>query len=183
MRKGLIFVSLIVGVLALALTGGAVLAQSDDSDSDSRKGKFAERVASILGLESSQVEDAMKQARTELRDEWLQEKLDALVESGKITQEQADEYKAWVEARPEGAFWGFKRWRVDADDLDSLVESGKITQEQADSYTEYLEWMESKPEGILDGGKRWGRHGGGYYNGFCQKDGDSSKSLTATDQA
>ena len=78
MRKGLITVALIVGALALALTGGAALAQSNDSDSDSRKGKFAERVASILGLESSQVQDAMKQARTELRDEWLQEKLDAV---------------------------------------------------------------------------------------------------------
>ena len=183
MRKGWIFVALIVGALALALTGSAALAQSSDSDGDSRKGKFAERVASILGLESSQVEDAMKQARTELRDEWLQQKLDAMVENGKITQEQADEYKTWVEARPEGAFWGFKRWKVDADDLDSLVDSGKITQEQADSYTEYLDWLESRPAGIFDGGKRWGHHGGWYGKGFCQKDNDSSKTTLDMDQA
>ena len=183
MRKGWIFVALTVGALALALTGGAALAQSSDSDGDSRKGKFAERVASILGLESSQVEDAMKQARTELRDEWLQAKLDAMVESGKITQEQADEYKAWVEAKPEGAFWGFRRWKVDADDLDSLVESGKITQEQADSYTEYREWLESRPAGIFDGGKLWGHHGGGSYKDFCQKDKDSSKVSLDMDHA
>ncbi len=181
MRKGLITVALIVGALALALTGGAALAQSDDTDS--RKGKFAERVASILGLESSQVQDAMKQARTELRDEWLQQKLDAMVESGKITQEQADEYKAWVEERPEGAFKGFMRWKIDADDLDGLVESGKINQEQADSYTEYREWLESRPAGIFDGGKSWGHHGGGYYKGFCQKDNDSSKTTLDMDQA
>ena len=137
MRKRWIFVSLMVGALALVLTGGAVLAQSDDSDSDSRMGKFAERVASILGLETSQVQDAMEQAKTELRQEGLQEKLDSLVESGEITQEQADEFKTWVEAKPDGAFMGFHHWKIDAEDLDALVESGKITQEQADSYTEY----------------------------------------------
>ncbi len=172
MRKGLIIVALVVGALALALTGGATLAQSGDSDGDSRKGKFAERVASILGIETSQVEDAMQQARTELRDEALQEKLDAMVESGKITQAQADEIKAWVQAKPEGAFKGFMRWKISADDLDGLVESGKITQEQADSYTEYAAWMESRPE-VLEGFKgRWSHHGRGYGKGFCKdKDG------------
>ena len=185
MRKRWIFVSLMVGALALVLTVGAVLAQSDDSDSDSRMGKFAERVASILGLETSQVQDAMEQAKTELRQEGLQEKLDSLVESGEITQEQADEFKTWVEAKPDGAFMGFHHWKVDAEDLDSLVESGKITQEQAGSYTEYSEWLESRPEGILDSFRsrgfkgRWGHHGLGYDKGFCQ-DEDGSPELTVT---
>ena len=188
MGKRRIFVSLLVGALALAITGGAVLAQSDDSNSNSRAGKLAERVASILGLETSQVQDAMKQAGAELREERLQEKLDAMVESERITQEQADDLKTWLEARPEGPF-KFKRWLVNAEDLDALVESGKITQEQADSYAEYSEWLESRPEGIFDGSKswgskgRWGHHGGGYYKGFCQKDGDSSKTAVTTDQA
>ena len=159
MRKRWIFVSLMVGALALVLTGGAVLAQSDDSDGDSRMGRFAERVASILGLETSQVQDAMEQAKTELRQEGLQEKLDSLVESGEITQEQADEFKTWVEAKPDGAFMGFHHWKIDDEDLDALVESGKITQEQADSYTEYAEWLESRPEGILDSFKSRGFKG------------------------
>ena len=137
MRKRWILVSLMVGALALVLTGGAVLAQRDDSDSDSRMGKFAERVASILGLETSQVHDAMEQAKTELRQEVSRRSWTAWWRRGEITQEQADEFKTWVEAKPDGAFMGFHHWKIDAEDLDTLVKSGKITQEQANSYTEY----------------------------------------------
>ena len=35
-------------------------------------------------------------------DEALQARLDKLVEAGRITQEQADELKAWYDERPEG---------------------------------------------------------------------------------
>ena len=71
---------------------------------DSAKTGFAARVATILGLETDKVEDAMEQAKKEMFSEQLDAKLAAMVENGSITQEQADEYKEWVESRPEGAF-------------------------------------------------------------------------------
>ena len=102
-RRRWFVVSLIVAVLALSVTGGAVLAQgSGGQDGDSPLKSFAARVAGILGLEETQVQDALDQASTEIRDERLQQKLDRLVESERLAQEQADEYREWSQSRPEG---------------------------------------------------------------------------------
>ena len=196
MRRRWLFIPLVAVALAFVITGGAAVAQSGDSDSDSTVGKFAERVASILGLEASQVQDAMEQASTELKDERVQSKLDSLVEDGTITQEQADEYKTWWDERPDGAFMRFHFRKLDADDLDSLVESGKITQEQADAYTEYAEWLEARPDWVdslarsahSSSGRwgfkgSWGSHGGGFHNGNCDGDSSSTETTAATGQA
>ena len=67
-----------------------------------RSGAFAARVADILGLDETTVQDAIDQARAEMQEEALQAKLDRLVENGHMTQEQADEYKTWIESKPEG---------------------------------------------------------------------------------
>ena len=104
MRKRWIIVSVVVAALAIALTGGAILAQDDDGDDSSKT--FAGRVAEILGLEEDTVADAMEQAKEDMRDEAIKAKLDALVEAGKITQEEADEYLEWLESRPDVDFGG-----------------------------------------------------------------------------
>jgi len=121
-----------VGLLAmLVIAAGVVAAQTADDDSE--VSDFSARVASILGLDAQDVEDARKQAWTEMREEKLQSTLDEKVASGEITQEQADEYKAWVESAPEGFHpgrfgkRGFKKgrhgkgrhgkfWRMDKDE-------------------------------------------------------------------
>ena len=92
--------SLIAAVLVLGVTGGAVLAQ-EVSDPDGGL-SFAARVAGILGLDETQIQAALDQASTEIRSERLDRNLDGLVESGRLTQEQADEYREWVQSRPEG---------------------------------------------------------------------------------
>ncbi len=102
MRKRWIVVSVVMAALAIALTGGAILAQ-DDSDDDSSK-SFAGRVAEILGLDEDTVADAMEQAKEDMRDEAIKAKLDALVEAGEITQDEADEYLEWLEDRPDVDF-------------------------------------------------------------------------------
>ena len=141
-------------VVMLGVAGGAIMAQQSDGE-ESRMSAFASKVASILGLEADDVEDAMEQAREELADEALADKLDELVEKGTITQEQADEYESWIESRPDGFM--FRRWRggdtLDAK-LDAMVESGDITQEQAD---EYKSWIESKPD-FLESLEKPGHH-------------------------
>lgn len=97
---------LAVMALVLGLGSATVLAQESKSE-DSRTGIIA-RVAAILGLEEQQVQDAFDQARQELRDERFEamvgQRLEALVESGRITQEQADELGEWYASRPD-SFW------------------------------------------------------------------------------
>ena len=106
MKKRWFVATLLVGVLAIGLTGGTVLAQTDGTSSDSPVGKFASKVATILGLSETQVQDALKQAAGEMQDEALQRKLAHMVEIGRLTQEQADAYYEWYQARPEGIFSG-----------------------------------------------------------------------------
>ena len=106
MSRRWIMVTVLVGVLALGITGGAVLAQGGETEGDSPGDSpirgLASRVAEILGLDDAQVQDTFQQAVGEMHEEALQRKLDRLVEMGKLTQEQADEYKVWFQSRPEG---------------------------------------------------------------------------------
>ena len=92
-----------VVVLAIGVLGfGVVAAQVSNEDKQSSMDRFSARVAEILGLDQDDVDAAMTQAKEELRDEAVQAKLDAMVAAGQITQDQADEYKAWLDSRPEG---------------------------------------------------------------------------------
>ena len=91
-----------VAVVAIAIIGFSVaLAQENESD-NSNTSRLATRVAEILGLDAAVVDNAIKQAREELRDEVAKKKLDSLVENGKLTQEEADEHLDWIQSKPEG---------------------------------------------------------------------------------
>jgi polyhydroxyalkanoate synthesis regulator phasin len=79
----------------------------------------------------------------------LEDRLQNMVDNGRITQEQADEYLQWWNSKPDVDF-GFpfggrmtRTFSSQEDRLQSMVENGKITQEQAD---EYLQWWNSKPD-------------------------------------
>ena len=86
----------VAGLAAVAALGGIAAAGSGD------RGETGSRVAEILELDEETVTDAFKQAMQQQFDEALQAKLDKLVEAGRITQEQADEFEAWIDERPEG---------------------------------------------------------------------------------
>ena len=90
-----------LAVLAVGVGGGAVLAQESGSGDRSPVQGFVSRVAEILGLEEQVVEDAFTQAKQEMADEGIERKLAAAVESGRLTQEQADEIRAWYDAKPD----------------------------------------------------------------------------------
>ena len=93
---------LLVGILTAGIMGGTVLAHTSGDDGGSPIQSLASRVADILGLDEADVQGALEQARTEMRSDILQHRLDYQVEQGLITQEQADEYLEWYQARPEG---------------------------------------------------------------------------------
>lgn len=107
-----------VAVLAIGVGGGAVLAQESDSGDASPVKSFVSRVAEILGLEEDTVKDAFTQAKQEMMDDGVERKLAAAVESGKLTQEQADEIQEWFDSKPDsigswlayGKGSGHKRW-------------------------------------------------------------------------
>ena len=102
MKKRWLFAPIAIAVLAMGVaTAGVAMAQETDTNRDSRVSNFISRVAEILGLEESQVREAVAQARREMRDEAFQQKLDRLVDQGRITREEADEYLDWYLSRPD----------------------------------------------------------------------------------
>ena len=86
----------VVGLAAVTALGGVAAATGSSG------GEVGSRVAEILELDEQTVADAFDQAAQQRLDEALQARLDKLVEAGRITQEQADELKAWYDERPEG---------------------------------------------------------------------------------
>ena len=54
-----------------------------------------------MAMDSGQLKDALDQAQTELQDEALESQLQNLVDEGKITQEEVDQYLEWWQSRPD----------------------------------------------------------------------------------
>ena len=102
MRKRWLAIALTMTILVSGLVGtGIAMADETDGTSDSFISSLASKVATILGLDEATVQDAIDQAQTELHDEAMQSKLDALVQSGAITQEQADAWGNWYGSMPD----------------------------------------------------------------------------------
>lgn len=96
-----VILAALLGTLLLAGTiGGIAFAQTGNGDDSQPKALFS-RVAGILGIDQQKLEDAFAQAQKEMRDEALDSYLQKAVEAGKLTQEQADQYKGWWQARPD----------------------------------------------------------------------------------
>ena len=192
-RLSIMLVGTAVTVLAaVGVFAGVIAAQSNDDDGG--RHSFVERVASILGIDSESVESAFKQAKEELHTERVDAKFAELVESGTLTQEEADAIKAWQDAKPEIEFnfgdkdgdgkrgWGRRGFGKGGgmlfgseEKLDYLVEQGVITQADADSLTA---WWDSRPEALDDlmgdrDGERGkhGKHGHGKSGKKWDKDG------------
>ncbi len=104
-------------VVALGVFGGTVLARqarsgpSADSITAGPTGHagtgpadILERTAEKLGIDAEELKAAEGEARTELRQEAadarLEAYLDRLVENGTLTEEEAEEYRMWYETRP-----------------------------------------------------------------------------------
>jgi hypothetical protein len=54
-----------------------------------------------MGVDQKKLEDAFAQAQREMRDEALNSRLQDLVSQGKMTQDQADQYKKWLQSEPQ----------------------------------------------------------------------------------
>ena len=86
-------IGLVVGVSAYK-TAPAFAEESKNTEKTNPVDEFLSKVASILGVEESELTDAMEQAKTEMIVEKLadvKDELDGKVASGDITQDQANE--------------------------------------------------------------------------------------------
>ena len=96
-------------------TAGGVVATANDSSSNTEdQSQIADRYQALLdracaiyeeetavAMDSEQLKDALDQAQSEMQDEALESWLQNLVDEGKITQEEADQYLEWWQSRPD----------------------------------------------------------------------------------
>ena len=100
-----ILITVIATVVLVGSTTGIVLAQTEDENNNPET--LLDKVCAIyqqntgVAIDSEELQKAFTQARDEMREEARDKFLQSLVDEGKITQEQADQYKAWLEAKPD----------------------------------------------------------------------------------
>jgi hypothetical protein len=130
----IVLATILVAVMLIASM--PVIALAQEGATPERQGALIARVAEILGIDQQELENALKQAQTESREEALEARLQELIAEGTLTQEQANELKLWMEAKPDITM-------VPPRQLKEALEQGIITQEQVD---QLKAWMESKPD-------------------------------------
>jgi len=95
----------IVAVIALSVGITAVVtAESPQAEVGSDAGLrqvFLSKVAGILEIDEGELADVFKQARQEMRGEALEQRLQRAIEEGRITEEEADQIREWLDSRPE----------------------------------------------------------------------------------
>ena len=105
--KKFVLVTVLATVVLVGSITGVVLAQNGD-DSQPKAGPEAllGRVCEIYqqntgdDIDPEALKDAFAEARGEMLQEALQNRLQYLVEQGKITQDEADQYLEWQQSRP-----------------------------------------------------------------------------------
>jgi hypothetical protein len=103
------------------------------------------RVAQILSIDKQKLSDAFKQAGSELAQKRMDDMFAKWVTDGKLTQAQADQYKAWLKAKPEGVpgfGMGSGNATRDTEMMSKMLADNKITQAQYDAWKT---WIGQKP--------------------------------------
>ena len=107
-KRKFILIGLLVVVVIGATLGGIAIAQANDqSNTTSQLSTLLDKVASIyqqntgVAIDSQELAKAFTQAQKETCDAALDKYLNSLVEKGKITQDQADQFKNWSNSRPD----------------------------------------------------------------------------------
>ena len=110
--KRFIIVAVLAAVILTGGIGGVVLAadNGEDSQPEARHEAMLDRVCEIYeantgtAIDSQALSGAFAQARSEMQTERMDSRLQKAIEEGKITQEQADQFKEWCQSRPDVPF-------------------------------------------------------------------------------
>lgn len=110
-----ILIALLATVVLAGSIGGVVMA-NDNEDTDqpsARHEAMLDRVCEIYNtanpeapIDGAALEDAFAQARDETMTEARNQFRQRLLDSGQVTQEQLDEFEAWMETRPDDIPFG-----------------------------------------------------------------------------
>ena len=109
------FIPVVLSLLLIGSVVGGLVALADDSsinpeDQAETVGRYQillDRACAIyeeetgVAIDSEQLRDALNQARAELHEEALKNRLQNLVDEGHITQEEADQFLEWWQSRPD----------------------------------------------------------------------------------
>jgi hypothetical protein len=110
--KKFIVISIIAAAVVAAGIGGAAYAKTSTTvaaantvlnqtaNTTTGNDTLLSRVAKILGIDQTKLQDAVKQARGDMQNDKLNTYLQNLVSKGTITQEQADTFKTWWQSKP-----------------------------------------------------------------------------------
>ena len=123
-KKKFIVAVVLAGLLLAGSIGGVVLAadNEDNSQPGAPFGTMLDKVCEIYEnntgdeIDPEALQAAFTQAQGEIRIEAMQDRLQYLVEQGKMTQEEADGMQEWLETRPDiangfGSFRGHDGFR------------------------------------------------------------------------
>ena len=152
MRKMRIIIPIAIAVVAVTIFSLTVVLAQENERGDSNASRLAAKVAKILGLDAAEVDDAINQARRELRDEagqgkkpsWedIGRKLRSVVESGDITREQAAKKLEALRTSKAVSANELSREGVERE-LRNKVEAGNISQADADAYLQGFKTKEN----------------------------------------
>jgi hypothetical protein len=98
-RRFVVF-AVIAAVVLVGCAAGVALAQTNSPPKPDPAKTLMGRVAAILGIDQQQLQSAFDQANRDMENEALDNRLKGLVDQGKMTQQQADQYKKWWQDRP-----------------------------------------------------------------------------------
>ena len=132
-------IKILLGAAMIAITLASSLplvALAQGNQAPPRQGQLEARVAEILGVDQQKLEEAVQQARTETAKATQDARLQELIDSGKLTQQQADNLKTWLNSKPDVPM-------VPPGKLDDAIKNGDITQAQADALKS---WLDAKPD-------------------------------------
>lgn len=118
-KKNLIIMAIITVVVITGVLGGFAMASADDQTTNNDNGALVtnpvsanisallDRIATIYQdktgqtLDKQALIDSFQQAQKDIRSEALDNYLNKLVDQGKITSDQAQQFKDWINARPD----------------------------------------------------------------------------------
>ena len=124
--KKFILTALLTVVVLGAILGGFAVARADDDNAalpGQNNANWLNKVAEIyeqktgVAIDSGKLQEAFTEARGALADDARDRFLHNLVDEGKITQEQLDEYKAWLDARPQFPTDEYQEWLESRPDI------------------------------------------------------------------
>lgn len=200
MKRKLTVMIAVAAFAVFALGGAAVASAAGGFGGGSGSSERLDRVAEILGIESSELQSAMQQARSEAAAERLAERLAEAVEDEVLTQEEADAIQAWFDGKPEALesltrdqhrdMRDANRLGLLAEFLAGLVEDEVLTQVEAD---EIGTWIEARPTELLEqirperghgrGHHRFRGHGRGFGGGMPGLEAPSEESADTSETA